>query len=151
MEDIERLVQEAALADLQAQFADAVNRMQPDALAALFVEDGRWHVDGEDYVGTEAIAAFYASLCGKYRRIFQIVSSHRFFLEHEGDPDQARGDVYIYEAGKDGEGAVLQLAGLYEDRYRRRPEGWRIVERVYHPSIWGTDGRLKVLPFPTPS
>lgn len=146
MDEYARHIQKLELGELLADMADVVNRMAPERMRDLFVDDARWHVAGEDHVGVDAIVAFFASLCEEHLRIFQVVSTQRFFLEHDGDADLARGEAYIYEVGKSANGEVFQLAGRCDDVYRRGGDGWRFVERVYVPSIWGTEGRLKVFP-----
>ena len=54
-----------------------------------------------------------------------MVSTHQFAV----DGDRATGRCYLHAQHVAGGGQFV-VAGRYEDRYRRTPDGWRIEHRT---------------------
>lgn len=92
-------------------------------LAPLFTEDAVWDggVMGR-YQGSDAIHAFFA---GTSKLVpFAIHHVTNAILQVEGD--RATGRWYLWEPIVFARGdQALWLAGRYDDRYRREPDGWR--------------------------
>jgi uncharacterized protein (TIGR02246 family) len=134
-----------ALADLVAAFADAVNRMAPDDLRAVFVPDGLWTVTGwGEHRGADAIVAFLRGLLDRWSVIFHAVHSGRVDL----DGARATGRWYISEFGRLRDGNEVRYAGVYHDDYVRTDDGWRFARRRYDGMFARTADGLRVTPFP---
>jgi len=144
--DVGELADQLAIRDLLAAFADAVNRMRPDELRAIFTDDARWVVTGfGEPQGPDAIAALLDDLLVKWAMIFHAIHSGQVTL----DGDRAQGEWYISEFGQLNDGTEVRIAGVYHDEYVRGDDGrWRFALRRYDGmfSRWGAD--LKVTPYP---
>jgi ketosteroid isomerase-like protein len=147
---VDELSDQLAIRDLLAGFADAVNRMAPDMLRALFTDDGEWAVPGfGEPRGHDAIVDFLVGLLVKWDVIFHAIHSGRVQLPLDGDPDRASGQWYISEFGKLLDGTEVRFAGVYHDDYERGTDGvWRFARRRYDGMFTRLGGRLEVRPFP---
>jgi uncharacterized protein (TIGR02246 family) len=146
MASLGELTDQLAIRDLLAGFAEAVNRMRPDELRALFTEDAQWVVTGwGEPRGHDAIVAFLDDLLVKWAMIFHAVHSGQVRL----DGDHATGEWYISEFGQLNDGTEVRIAGVYHDAYRRGPDGrWRFARRRYDGMFSRFAGVLKVTPYP---
>src|SRR5690606_30540131 len=103
--------------DLTARFTDAVNRRAPEELAALFTEQGEWHVPGVPAAtGREAIAAVLATLLDGFPHLIQL--THSGHVDVSGDT--ATATWYITESG---------FPGAYAADRARPADGWRFARR----------------------
>jgi hypothetical protein len=150
-------VDEAALRELAARYATAVDAGDADRFAALFLPEGRIRMfrpgDGAvpsvDIAGLDDLRAIPASLARRYTATFHFVG-HAVYEAPTGPDGDAAGTVYCLahhlnrEAGTD---HVMHIQ--YRDRYRRNRQGeWRIVSR--EGAIPWTETRLvDALPVPT--
>lgn len=122
-----------AIGRLQAAYGDAVTRRAWDEVRALFEPDAVVEIDTRTrpvfaLTGPDAIAGFIeSSLDGFAFFEFAILNA---VADVEGDAGTGR--VYICELRHDAAGSWTQAYGLYQDRYARRDEAWRIAGRTYH-------------------
>lgn len=117
-----------AIRNLTARFTDAVNRRDPDALAATFTEDGEWHVPGvPTAVGRESIRDRLAGLLANFERLIQL--THSGHVDVTGDT--ASGVWYLTETAADAAGNGFQFTGVYTDALVRSEDGWRFSERSF--------------------
>lgn len=127
----------AALLDVAHAYARHADRIDAESLGALFVEDGvlrivRRGVDGPpvERVGRSEIVGAIRRL-DRYEKTFHLVGNHSY----EVDGDAATGEVYCvahHVHGDPGSRRDHVMMIRYHDRYRREPDGWKIVERELH-------------------
>nr|WSW70274.1 nuclear transport factor 2 family protein [Streptomyces sp. NBC_00995] len=114
---------------LRAEFSDAVMMNDHDRLASLFVPDGVVRIPdaGIEVAGSEGIRAL-----GRQREhgfeVF-VQTAHPGVVSLSGD--DATGRACLCEVIRIRGGASHLNYAIYHDRYRRTPDGWRFVERVY--------------------
>ncbi len=133
---LERLQAEADCRALVLQAAAQADAGQADALAALFTADARLtRPSGAVLQGRDAIAASYRERPA-HRVTAHLVCGTRFDAL---GADEARATTAVLlwtgdarqEGGPQGVPAdARQIVGRFIDRFVRRPEGWRIAERV---------------------
>lgn len=127
---------ELAIRALAASYADAVNRRDGDAMAAVYAPDGRLDVPGagDPVIGREKLAKRFRRLVEREREfLMQLV--HSGVVEIDGD--RAKSRWYFTEIKKPVDGGFELVVGIYEDELVRLPEGWRYVtRRVSAPLRW---------------
>jgi hypothetical protein len=125
-----------ALTQLAYTYARHADRIEPDLLAALFVEDGVLHITrGAAYPpvrrsGRAEIAIAIARL-DRYEKTFHLVANQLYDI----DGDTATGEVYCvaHHVRADHGSRVDHVMMIrYLDQYRRETDGWRIVTRDLH-------------------
>lgn len=129
MSDIQSSADRLEIEVLRGEFTDAVMMRDYDRLTSLFTPDGVVripHINAE-IVGREAIRAGVERLQGLWNYFVQ--TTHPGTIRLEGDT--ASGRAYISELGRLRDGSSGVNYGVYHDRYRRTPDGWRFAERVY--------------------
>jgi ketosteroid isomerase-like protein len=144
--DLETLLAEAEIRNLGHRFADAVNRNDAQALAALWAEDGRWIIDppmGVRAAGPADIGALFARLMGCWTFFHQV--PHQSPIQVAGETATAR--MYMHEIGIFKNGRTHRNWSEYIDRYRRVDGRWLYAERHYrflyvdgppmHPDLLG--------------
>lgn len=137
-----------AVSRLQAAYGDGVTRRAWDDVRALFAPDAIVHIDTRTrppftLEGPAAIATFIEqSLEGFAFFEFAILNAVA-----EVDGSSATGRVYICELRHDHAGAWTQAFGLYQDRYVRQGDQWRIAARQYH-SLARTGARVESFALP---
>ncbi len=130
---IRRLEDIEAIRRLKARYCQACDDdHNPDAVAALFVEDGLWEGvgSGPHARGHAAIKAFM----GGIRQSGRIVrSAHMVFnpiIEVEGDRARGFWRLLMMYTGRNAAGAPQyhRIIGFYEDIYIRIDGAWRFAE-----------------------
>jgi ketosteroid isomerase-like protein len=111
---------------LPGEFTDAVMMRDWNRLASLFTHDGavRMHVE---FVGREEIRAGIEQAQGRLDYFVQ--NTHPGAIQLAGD--SAAGRAYMSELIRLRDGSSHLNYAIYNDRYRRTPEGWKFTERVY--------------------
>ncbi len=129
MSDIQAITDRVEIEALRGEFVDAVMMHDYDRLAGLFTDDGAVrmpHVNAAA-VGREQIRAGIERLQGLWDYFVQ--TTHPGTVQLDGDT--ASGRAYMFEL-MHGEGHGSNLNhGIYHDRYRRTPDGWKFTERTY--------------------
>jgi hypothetical protein len=105
-----------------------------DEVVALFTPDAVW--DGTEFrfpvcSGLDEIRAHFTKECRPGMR--QVHVMEPALLSTGGGPDDAVGFVpFNAMQSADGSGVIAaqHAYGIYQDRYRRDGDGWRIAERV---------------------
>ena len=148
---LERVVAEAEIRNLAAQFSDAVNYNDPDAFSALWTADSVWEI-GEPYVrranGRTEIVALLRRLRQQWAFFVQL--THSGVIEFAGgDVATARWSVREVARSPDGAQSYDNLA-IYEDRLEKAGGVWRFARRSYH-YIWLSDAPLVGRAFPLPA
>jgi len=123
------LTDQLEIRELTARFTDAVNRRAPRELAALFAEDGEWHVPGVPVArGREEIANLLGGLLRNFDRLIQLTHSGHVEVDGEG----ATATWYLSEiAASSASGKAFTFVGVYRDQLLRTAEGWRFGQRAF--------------------
>ncbi|MCT2581883.1 nuclear transport factor 2 family protein [Actinophytocola sp. S1-96] len=129
MDHFQAVADRVELEALRAEFTDAGMTHDYDRFASLFTRDGAWRIPhaGIEFVGRETIRAGIERAQARWEFFVQTV--HPGALRIDGDT--ATGRVFVVEFGRLHDGASHANHALYHDRYRRSPDGWKFVERVY--------------------
>jgi hypothetical protein len=132
---LDRLEAIEAIKQLKARYCAACDDdHDPDALVALFEEDGVWEATSNGrFEGLDAIRGFFAGLRASGR--IRNSAHHAINPIIEVDGDQASGHwrlIMLYTANVPGSGQrpqagvqYLRIIGWYRERYRRRNGVWR--------------------------
>lgn len=118
--------------DLLVRYARAIDTRDYVLLDTCFTPDA--HVD---YTTSGGIAGNYPEVrawlekaLAQFDAMMHLVGNSAVEL----DGDTARARTYVYnpmgKAGPDGNVEFFTVVADYVDRLERRPEGWRIVERI---------------------
>lgn len=117
--------------EMTSQFADAANRVDPDAFMALWAVDAVWQIGppiDKEFISHDPIReAFLGLLCHAWEFFIQMPSAH--VIQVTGDTATARSFVNEIARAKDGT-ANYNLA-VYEDELARSDQGWRFTKRTY--------------------
>lgn len=141
---------------VQDAYADVVTRRAWPELGALFEPECPVVLDLADrgelsFTGPDEIGAFIAQAIERFDFFrFEIVNT---VIEEglSGDADQAGARMYMCELRHEPEADEWsQMHGLYVDRFRRSPSGWRFAARRYH-SVGRQSADSKVFDWPTTS
>ena len=126
-----------ALLDLSYAYARNADRIDAEALGALFVTDGVLRIinrGAEDTpmerTGRVNIVTAIKRL-DRYEKTFHMVGNHYFEIAG----DTATGEVYCIAHHVQGEQGAKRdhvMMIRYHDRYQRDPDGWRFAERELH-------------------
>jgi putative polyketide hydroxylase len=127
----------AAIADLTARYADAINRgwagktIQPESITEIFARDGVFEHPGEaPTIGAAAIAAALPNATASVP-----FAMHAFLNPVLAvDGDHARGQWLMWVAADDGDDPRAAYLSADID-YTRSPRGWRIQSIVITPGM----------------
>jgi ketosteroid isomerase-like protein len=140
---------EQAIRDLAAQYADAINRGDGVAAAAVYTRDGILEMsDGLQFVGQEKLRRVLCNLVEE-RREYLFLMTHSGLVQVSGERATAR---FWFSELKKPTGEAYEFSfGVYQDEAQRLDVGWRFTWR--RPSIlmrWRPTDE-DVLLFPKPS
>jgi hypothetical protein len=148
---IERLIAEADIRNLAAQFSDAVNYNSPDAFSVLWAPASSWEI-GEPYASRASGRAEIVALLRRLRQswAFFVQLTHSGVIEFQtANAATARWSIREVARSPDGAQSYDNLA-IYEDRLERAEGTWCFVSRSYH-YIWLSEAPLLGRSFPLPS
>jgi hypothetical protein len=148
---LERVIAEADIRNLSAQFSDAVNYNDANAFSTLWGTNCVWEI-GEPYLsranGPEDIVALFRRLRQSWAFFVQLM--HSGVIEFEtANAATARWSVREVARSPDGAQSYDNLA-IYEDRLERAAGVWRFASRSYH-YIWLSEAPLHGRSFPLPA
>ncbi len=125
-----------AISDLVHAYAQGVDRRDPDAVAGLFTEDGIFSAyatpgAAEPTSRSQGRAEITKAIATAryYRQTTHTIGSHLAAVSGDRATGQTRCVAY-HVLGDEGTETLMVWHILYLDAYARRPEGWRIAERV---------------------
>lgn len=122
-DELARLIDERAIERLLIDYAALNDAAQWEALAALYVPDGRMsRPTAPDAFITGADAILAAFLARPPRTTRHIVANVR--VDIDGDAALATSQILLFTAA-----GQPPLVGSYHDRLTRTAAGWRFVER----------------------
>jgi ketosteroid isomerase-like protein len=129
MSDLQAIADRVEIEALRGEFTDAAMTDDFDRVARLFTPDGvvRMPHANVELVGWEQMRAF----AGRRDALVEyfVQNTHPGVVRLDGDA--ATGRAYLTEVIRLRDGSSHLNYGIYHDRYRRTPDGWRFTERVY--------------------
>ncbi|MBO1755278.1 nuclear transport factor 2 family protein [Allobranchiibius sp. CTAmp26] len=125
-----RLLDEAAIRDLIARFADCAIREDYDTFATLWAPDARWTIGKPTDIaasGTDDIVAMLRHLWqgNDYFTHFAIPGT----VDLDGDTATTR--TVCHEAASGPDGRFYRNNGVWSDRFQRTSDGWVFASRQY--------------------
>lgn len=138
---LQELLDRQAIAEVLTDYCRHLDRMDLPALAGLFTPDARVVFGPDPRLRAEGRAALEASMARmwRWRRTAHHLANLRIWFE---GPDAARSEAAVLAWHERADGGTATLWGLYHDRLRRLPEGWRIAERRMEAQ--GSDAGFRV-------
>jgi len=129
MSDLQAIADRLEIEALRGEFTDAAMMNDYDRMAELFIPDGvvRMPHAHVELFGWDQMRAF-----GRRRDAmveYFVQNTHPGAIRLDGDT--ASGRAYLSEVIRLRDGSSHLNYGIYHDRYRRTPDGWRFTERVY--------------------
>jgi hypothetical protein len=131
---ITRLMDEAAIRNATARFADTAIRGDHDGFRMLWADDAEWVIGGSDSQPFEWTAKGVDDIVSMYRKLreerdyfvqFAVPGS----IEINGDDATAR--CVCYEAARGPGETYYRNSGVWTDRLRRADDGWVFTSRAY--------------------
>lgn len=132
---------------LQSAYADVINRRAWAELVELFLPDAPVRVDtvsrdAFEFVGPAQVGDFIAGAIERFSFFEFVILNSRINLWPGGDHDAAAARIFMCEVRLDAASEEWSTAyGVYHDRYRRTPDGWRFARRDYQ-SLARTTGEV---------
>jgi SnoaL-like domain len=148
---LDRVVAEADIRNLSAQFSDAVNYNEPEAFSTLWTANSVWEI-GEPYVSRANGRAEIGALLRRLREswAFFIQLTHSGVIEFQtSSAATARWSMREVARSPDGAQFYDNLA-IYADRLERTEDVWRFASCSYH-YIWLNEAPLVGRSFPLPA
>ena len=140
----DELLDEMAIRNLTAMYADAMNRAEVDEAVRVFADDALFiMMDRPSVVGRQQIADSLRGSVVKYAFMTQMM--HSGVVQLDGDHARARWQVTELQVFRTGERRLV--VGRYEDEHVRLAEGWRFARRTFTARYLGdVDLSSDVLP-----
>lgn len=155
MTNPDTLLDEVAIERLQRRYADVCTRRAWPELHDLFLPDATVTLDLRDREliidGPAALGEFIGGSLEQFDFFLFAIRNTVVEVGVDGDPAAAAGRMWMSEfrhavadttdghAGTDGWSTIF---GLYQDRYRRTPDGWRFERRRYQSIARPAEGTL---------
>jgi ketosteroid isomerase-like protein len=130
---ITRLLDEAAVRDTTARFADILMRADYDAFGALWADDAEWVIGGTEGQPFERRAKGAGDIVSLFRSLWE---GNDYFVHFavpgviEINGDEATAQVVCHEAAR-GPERYYRTHGVWSDRLRRSGSGWVFTSRTY--------------------
>ncbi|MEU3271373.1 nuclear transport factor 2 family protein [Saccharomonospora sp. NPDC006951] len=136
MSDLRTVADRMDIEVLRGEHVDAPMTGDYDRFASLFTGDAVWRIPFADveFTGREEIRAGIERLQDAWE--FWVQNTHPGAILLEGST--ATGREYVFEIGRQRDGGSVVMYGLFHDRYRRTPDGWKFAERVLEPRYLDT-------------
>lgn len=134
--DLATIADRLEIDDLLTRYAVAIDRREWDVLDTVFAAGA--HLDYRGACGIEGtypdMKAWFASVLPMFEATQHLVMNREISID--GDAASVRSQfLNPNRIVINGEARIFTTGGYYHDRLERRPEGWRIVERI-EESLW---------------
>ncbi|MFN8017025.1 MAG: nuclear transport factor 2 family protein [Acidimicrobiales bacterium] len=145
-DELQAVVDRAAIEDLQRAYADGVTRRDWAQVRSLFLPDAVVALDlvdrpGRELAGPEALTSFVAGAIERFSFFEFVILNARIALWSDGDRSAATATIFMCELRAEGEPPVRSEAfGRYQDAYRKVDGAWRIAGRRYRSIARFPDG-----------
>jgi hypothetical protein len=132
---LNRLLDEAAIRDTTARFADILMRADYDSFRTLWADDAEWVIGGTDGQPFERRAKGVNDIVSLFRDLWKGNDSFVHFavqgvIDVNGDDATAR--CTCHEQAQGPEGRYYRTHGVWADRLQRSTNGWVFTSRAYH-------------------
>jgi hypothetical protein len=126
----------AACARVALDYCFYSDNARTSDLAALFAEDGEFHLFGQVHVGPAAIQKGLGPRSDTIVTVHS-VTNHRIDVVSETEAvSTAYVTVFVGDTSAPPPAAISPyLVGIYRDSYRKTAAGWRFARRVFEPLI----------------
>lgn len=136
---------EAAIRNLVARYADAVNRRDEADWAATWAPDAVWDLAGQVTAGREQVVALWRTLLSGVPWVVQLVHSGSVAV----DGARATGRWYFSELQRSADGTAGLIVAVYHDACVLGEDGWCFAKRRFDVLYAGPpDLSGHALPFP---
>lgn len=130
-----RLLDEAAVRDATARFAEAIMNEDYDAFRALWADDAEWALGGTEHQPFERRADGVDDIVSMLGALWEGNAYFTHFavqgpIHLDGDDATAR--TFCHEAASGPGGRYYRTNGVWTDRLRRSGNGWVFTSRRYH-------------------
>jgi hypothetical protein len=130
-----RLLDEAAIRDATARFADAATSGDYGGFRTLWAEDAEWVIGGTERQPFERRAQGIEDIMSMFRtlrdeREYFIQFAVQSSIQINGDGATTR--CMRYEAARGPGESYYRNTGVWSDHLRRSPNGWVFTSRTYH-------------------
>ena len=126
---LNRVAARLDIAELLARYCRGIDRCDADELDRVFADDASLDY-GSGAQGKASTCAGLLAAVGAMRLTQHAIGN--IIIEFEGS--RARAETYcvaLHIFGVSGSETEMTVGGRYLDTLEQRPEGWRIVERLY--------------------
>ncbi|MFE4496557.1 nuclear transport factor 2 family protein [Streptomyces niveus] len=129
MSEIQVIADRVEIEALRGEYTDAAMVGDRDRLVSLFTDDAVYRIPDADVAltGRDEIRSGTERLAGVWQYFVQTTHPGTILL----DGDTASGRAYVSELGRLRDGTSMVNHGLFHDRYRRTPDGWKFTERLF--------------------
>lgn len=132
-----------AIVDLAIAYTWALDTRNFDALDDIFLPDANGMLHGIECTGRDAIKQRIGGAVGWFDITQHLVGNHQVTVDGDTATHRAQVHAMHVKNGTPG-GDQFIVAGYYDDKLVRTPQGWRIAFRLMQGS-W-TSGNPGVLP-----
>lgn len=129
---LNRLLDEAAIRDTTARFADAAMNADYEGFRVLWADDAEWVIGGTEGQPFERRAKGVDDIVSMYRKLRE---EREYFVQFavqgpiEINGDEATARCVIYEAARGPAESYYRNTGAWSDRLRRSEDGWVFTSR----------------------
>lgn len=130
---LSRLLDEAAVRDVTARFADILMRPDYDSFRTVWSDDAEWSLGGTEGQPFERRAKGVDDIVSMFRSLWE---GNDYFVHFavqgliEIDGDEATATCVCHEAAR-GPERYYRTHGVWSDRLRREADGWVFTSRSY--------------------
>ena len=136
-ETLESLADRLAIEEALARYCRAIDFGEWDVLDTVFTRDAVL-----DYTSSGGIRGAFPEVKAWLAKVLPLFPVRQHYVTNREITlrgDEATSSAYLYNPmGRrrdDGGADLFFTGGVYRDRWRRTPDGWRIVERI-ETEIW---------------
>ena len=127
-----------AIQEVIGRYSHAFDSKDAEAVAQLFVEDGNFEVIVPGEPSPRVRLSSRVAICDWAKQRFQLNTSSQarhyqsgvLFDEMTAETASARTMLLLTRQNASDAAPVVQLTGIYHDKWRKTREGWRLVHRA---------------------
>ena len=143
MADLNELADRIAIRELIDTYCNIINRRAWDEMPAVYTEDAKWAVlgvrelgDDNRWEGRDNVVAAVRNMVDMCEMLQHMTGACQIRI----DGDTATATLSLQEIAMFDANNGLYLLGIYYDRMRRTPEGWKFYNREFHARYARRDG-----------
>ncbi|MDQ6696951.1 MAG: nuclear transport factor 2 family protein [Actinomycetota bacterium] len=128
------MLDEAAIRDATARFADVIMRADYQGFQSLWADDAEWVIGGPDDQPFERRAKGIDDIVSLLRDLWKGNDTFVHFAVQgviDVNGDEATAQCVCHEQARGPEGRYYRTHGVWSDRLRRSDDGWVFTHRTY--------------------